>query len=52
MTDAAPATPGAFVLVVTQTFGSYKIGDVISDPAEIAKIIDTHHESFVVKRAA
>ena len=52
MTDSAPAGTGAFVLVVKQVFGSYQIGDVISDPAEIAKILDTHHEHFVVKRAA
>lgn len=52
MTDTAPAVTGAFVLVVKEVFGSYQKGDVISDPAEIEKIIDTHHEHFCVKRAA
>lgn len=53
MAEASTPVPPNFpyVLVVQDTFKGYKRGDVIEDPAEIAKIMDTHHESFVTKRA-
>lgn len=52
LAPAAPTAPEySFEFVAHDNFKTYKRGDVISDPVEIAAILDSHHESFVVKRA-
>jgi hypothetical protein len=41
-----------FELTVIQDFGTYRRGDAITDPATVAKILDSEQASNVVKVAA
>ena len=41
-----------FELVVKEPFGGYDIGQEITDPAEIGRILASHLEHHVVKRFA
>ena len=41
-----------FHLVVKSPFGRYHVGHEITDPAEVFRILASHNESHVVKRAA
>lgn len=41
-----------FHLVVVEPFGSYAKGDRVSDPTEVAKILESSNAGHVVKVAA
>lgn len=53
MADTQTDYPYVLVVVhaLTVEKKAYVRGDVIDDPEIIAQIMDTHRESFVVKRA-